>query len=44
MANYSKVTNFIIQRKGGYQGIKVTKDKVILEASVANVAFIFKGN
>ena len=29
------------QRRGGYQGIKCTKDKIILEASVANVGFVY---
>ena len=31
----------IIQEKGGYLGIKTTKNQVFLEASIANIAFIF---
>ena len=35
MANKSK-------QLGGYQGIKATNDGVLLEAAMANIAFIFE--
>lgn len=41
MANESKVRYEFTEKKGGYQGIKMTKDHILLEASVANVAFVF---
>ena len=30
-----------MQKKGGFSGIKYTKDKILLEASSGNLGFVF---